>query len=63
VQLGHEFVAPEEMASELLIAQAEGPELATRIMKMVLQILTQLSHYEILERVECLVGKVLHEKT
>jgi hypothetical protein len=44
VQLGHELVAHEEMASELLFVQAEGPELATRIMKMVLQILTQLSH-------------------
>lgn len=58
MQLGQELVAPEEVASALVLAQAQGLQLAlvpaTRMTKRRLQTLTQVSQYQILEHdVEC----------
>ena len=68
MQLEQELVAPEEVASALVLAQAQGLQLAlvpasgmTR--RMLLQTLTQVSQYQILEHdVECFFVKFLHEK-
>lgn len=66
-QLEKELVAPEEVEPALVLTQAQGLHLAlvlaTRMMKRMLQILTQVPQHQILEQdVECFVVKLLHEK-
>jgi len=64
VELGQELVAPEEVASALELAWAQGLKLAlvpaTAMMKRMLWISTQVLQYQILEHdVECFVVKFL----